>query len=330
MRKLITIVSPCYNEEENIIELYRRICDVTSGIKGYEFEFLFIDNCSVDRTPAILRELASTDPRVRVILNMRNFGHIRSPYWGLLQSRGDASIYLASDLQDPPELIPQFIAEWEKGWRVIMMTKPDSDTNLLMHCLRKLYYRILDRVSDFRIVRDATGFGLYDKAVLDEVRRINDPYPFFRGLICELGFPVRTLEFNQPRRKRGISKNNFYSLYDTAMLGLTSHSLVPIRIAGFLGLAIAVGCIFTSFAYLILKLIYWESFPLGVAPLVIGIFFLFGLMFAFLGVLGEYIGSIHIYVRNRPIVVERERINFDSRDEVDAPCGQSSKAVEMQ
>ncbi len=191
-----------------------------------------------------------------------------------------------------------------------MMVKPVSKTRGLMHWMRKCYYGVLNRLSDVPIIRDSTGFGLYDRSVLDQVRKIDDPYPFLRGLVCELGFPVKTIEFNQPRRSKGLSKNNMYTLYDIAMLGIISHSLIPLRVAGFLGLLIAIVCVLVSVAYLTLKLVYWDSFPLGTAPLIIGVFFLFGLMFGFIGLLGEYIGSIHTYVKRRPVVVEEERINF--------------------
>lgn len=209
MKKLISIVSPCFNEENNIGELYARLSLIICNYQNYDFEIIFIDNSSTDKTRQLLRELAVRDPRVKVILNTRNFGHIRSPYWGIIQSRGDATIYLASDLQDPPEHIPQFIEEWEKGWKLVMMVKPVSQTSRLMHWLRKGYYSLLDRVSYVPIVRDSTGFGLYDKVVLDKVREINDLYPFLRGLICELGYPVKTIKFEQSSRQRGIFKNNF-------------------------------------------------------------------------------------------------------------------------
>jgi glycosyltransferase involved in cell wall biosynthesis len=309
-KKLISIVAPCYNEESNVSELYKRILSSIVGLSRYDFEFIFIDNFSSDGTREILRKLAAMDGRVKLIFNTRNFGHVRSPYWGIIQSRGHVTIYMAADLQDPPEYIPQFIEEWEKGWKLVMMVKPVSHTNWIMHGLRKVYYSILDRISDVDIVRDSTGFGLYDKAVLDLVREIDDPYPFLRGLMCELGFPVKTIRFEQPRRQRGVSKNNFYTLYDIAMLGIVSHSLVPIRVASMLGLGISLVCLALAAIYFMLKLIYWDSFPLGTAPLIIGVFFLFGLLFGFIGLLGEYIGSIHTYVKKRPVVVEEERINF--------------------
>jgi glycosyltransferase involved in cell wall biosynthesis len=310
-KKLISIVSPCFNEASNVDELFNRLIAATKDLDDYYFEYLFIDNASTDGTQEKLRRLASTNKNVKVIINTRNFGHLRSPYWGVIKSRGDATIYLASDLQDPPELIPKFIEEWKEGFKVVLATKPVSKTNFITHRLRKFYYELLDGISDVSHVKNATGFGLFDKKVLDEIRKINDPYPYFRGIIVELGYQVKTIEFEQPRRLNGISKNNFYSLYDYAMLGIISHSKLPIRMASFLGFVIGFVSIITAIVFLILKLCFWESFQLGIAPLVIGMFFLFGLMFLFIGILGEYIGSIHTYLQNRPVVVEKERINFD-------------------
>jgi len=311
MAPLISLSIPCYNEEENVDELYRRICETVDKITQYQFEFVFIDNASEDQTVQKLTFLASTDRRVKIIVNTRNFGHIRSPYWGMMQTSGDATIALASDLQDPPELIPQFISQWELGWKVVLAVKPRSKTNFFVHKLRRLYYQVLDGIANIDLVKDATGFGLYDKKVLDQVRKISDPYPYLRGLICELGFPIKTIPFLQPRRERGISKNNFYTLYDIAMLGIVSHSLVPIRLASICGIVIGFMSLLVAIFYTIMKLLNWYSFPVGMAPIVIGIFLLFSLLFIFIGILGEYIGSIHSYVKNRPIVVERERINFE-------------------
>lgn len=310
MSTLVSLSIPCYNEAENVDELYRRICSAISSATNYEFEFVFIDNASEDDTVQKLALLAAQDSRVKIIVNTRNFGHIRSPYWGMIQTKGDLTITLASDLQDPPELIPQFIAEWEKGWKIVLAVKPSSKTNFLVHKMRRLYYQILDGIANVDLVKDATGFGLYDRMVLDQLRKIADPYPYLRGLICELGFPIKTIPFTQPRRERGISKNNFYTLFDIAMLGIVSHSLVPIRLASICGLVIGFLSFLVAVFYTVMKLLYWDSFPMGMAPIVIGIFLLFSLLFIFIGLLGEYIGSIHSYVKNRPIVVEKERINF--------------------
>lgn len=309
-RPLLSIVTPCYNEEANIDELYSRVKAAIAGETAYDFEFIFIDNHSEDNTVGKVKSLIAKDPSVKLIVNARNFGHIRSPYYGILQSSGVATIYLASDLQDPPELIPQFICGWEEGYKLVLAVKPVSKGTAWVHALRRAYYHFLDGISDITLVKDSTGFGVYDRVVLDHLRKIDDPYPFLRGLICELGFEVKTIEFTQPRRLRGISKNNIYTLYDIAMLGIVSHSKMPLRIAAFAGFAIGLLSMLVAIVYLVMKLIYWDSFPLGLAPVVIGLFFLLGMQMLFVGILGEYIAAIHTYVQKRPVVVEQERVNF--------------------
>lgn len=309
-KKMISIITPCFNEEANVNELYRRIGLVLDSLNQYDFEIIFIDNASTDKTVDLLKVIAKKDLRVKIIVNTRNFGQICSPYWGLLQTSGEASILMVSDLQEPPELIPKFLEEWEKGWCVVMAVKPASKTNMVMHSMRKAYYRTLDRISNVKLVSDTTGFGLYDRRVVDQLRIIADPYPYLRGLVCELGYSIKTLPFAQPRRSFGISKNNFYSLFDYAMLGIISHSLVPMRMATIIGFIVAGLSALIAVYYTIMKLFYWNTFPIGVAPLVVGFFLMNGLLFIFIGLLGEYIGSIQNYVKNRPIVVEKERINF--------------------
>jgi len=309
-KKLLSIVTPTYNEVDNIESLLDSIREAIAPLDQYEFEIIVIDNCSSDGTQEKIREIAGKDARIKVIFNVRNFGHIRSPYYGILQSNGVATIYLASDFQDPPDLIPKFIEEWEKGWKLVMAVKPVSKSSPLMHFLRKYYYKFLDNISDIEILKDATGFGMYDKKIIEHLKEINDPYPFLRGIICELGYPIKSIPFIQPRRLGGITKNNFYTLLDIAMLGLVSHSKVPIRIASLLGFLLGCVSILIALYFLVMKLILWDSFPLGSAPAIIGLFFMFGIQLFFVGILGEYIGSIHTHVRNRPIVVERERINF--------------------
>lgn len=310
MKKLISIVTPCFNESANVEELYIRIKGAIRSLNNYDFEIIFIDNASEDDTVHKLKELASEDKTVKLIVNTRNFGHIRSPYYGILQSRGVATIYLASDLQDPPEIIPEFLENWENGYKLVMAIKPNSQESKFITSLRRKYYRVLDGISDISVIKDSTGFGLYDREIVDHLRKIDDPYPFLRGLICELGYEVKTIEFTQPKRLRGITKNNIYSLYDIAMLGITSHSKLPIRIASLLGFAIGIVSIFMALVFFVLKIIFWNSFQVGIAPIVIGMFFLFGLLFLVIGILGEYVGSIHTYLQNRPVVVEKERINF--------------------
>lgn len=308
-KTMISIVTPCYNEQENVDELYVRIKAAIAPL-DYDFEFIFIDNHSTDQTVAKLKLLAAADPNVKVIVNTRNFGHIRSPYYGIIQSSGAATVYLASDLQDPPELIPEFIKHWEEGFKLVLAVKPVSQGSPIMHALRKAYYRMLNRISEIQVLNDSTGFGLYDKEVLDQVRAVDDPYPYLRGLISELGYEVKSIAFNQPRRLRGFSKNNLYTLYDIAMLGIVSHSKLPIRIATFTGFLMGGASILAAIIFTILKLVFWYSYPIGVAPIVISIFFLFGVQFIFVGILGEYISSIHTYLQKRPVVVEKERINF--------------------
>lgn len=308
--KKICLVIPCYNESENIEELYRRLIEVFKLHRQYIFEVIFIDNSSQDDTVKILKDKARLDSRVKIIINNRNYGHIRSPYWGMLQASGDAVINMVSDLQDPPELISKFIEEWELGWTVVYAVKPNSKTGFLMRNLRKIYYRILDGIADVDIIKDATGFGLYDRRVLNKIKEISDPYPYLRGLVCELGYPIKTIQFNQPRRFKGLSKNNFYTLLDMAMLGFISHSLVPIRIVTIVGVVISSVSFITAIVYLALKIIYWNNFSIGLAPIIISFSLMFGFLFIFMGVIGEYIGSIHTYVRNRPIVIEKERVNF--------------------
>lgn len=308
--KLISVVTPCYNEEANVRELAQRIRAVFGERPDYRYEHIFIDNASRDGTVAVLRELAAADPHVKVILNARNFGHIRSPYYALLQARGDAVVAMASDLQDPPELIPEFLAQWEQGRKVVMGVKQSSDESVVMYSIREAYYRLLARIADIQIVRQATGFGLYDRAVVDQLRRLDDPYPYFRGLMAELGYEPGTVPYRQPQRRRGITKNNFYSLYDLAMLGIVSHSKVPLRLATMTGFAMAVVSFLVALGYLVAKIVFWKSFELGLAPILIGFFFLSSVQLAFVGIVGEYVGSIYTQVKRMPLVVERERINW--------------------
>ena len=307
--KTISVVTPCFNEEENVEELYNRIKAVLETL-DFDYEHLFIDNASTDGTMNILRKLAAADKRVKIILNTRNFGHIRSPYYGLLQATGDAAIVMASDLQDPPERIPEFIQKWQEGYQVVVGVKTKSQESGLFYLLRTLYYRVLRKLTDVGLIEHFTGFGLYDRQVVEILRKFNDPYPYFRGLIADIGFPLARIEFTQPRRKRGISKNNFYTLYDMAMLGIISYTKVPLRLATMFGFFSAAVSFLIGIVYLVYKLIDWKNFSLGLAPVVIGLFFLGSIQLFFLGVVGEYIGAIYTQVIHRPLVIEKERINF--------------------
>jgi polyisoprenyl-phosphate glycosyltransferase len=306
---IISIVSPCFNEEENVKEVYRRVRSTMEDL-GLEYEHIFIDNASSDRTVPILKSIAADDKRLKIIVNTRNFGHIRSPFYGLIQGSGDAVLLIASDLQDPPEMIAEFIKKWKEGYKVVVGVKTRSEEFGLFYFLRTVYYRVLQKLSDIPLIENFTGFGLYDRQVVEILKTIDDPYPYFRGLIADIGFDYAKVEFTQPRRKRGISKNNFYTLYDMALLGVTSYTKVPLRLATMLGFVLAVISFLVGMIYLVYKLVDWANFSLGLAPLVIGLFFLGAVQLFFLGIVGEYIGSIYTLSVHRPLVVEKERINF--------------------
>ena len=309
---LLTILTACYNEEENVREVYQQVKAVMQTLPAYDYEHLFIDNASKDGTVAILRELAAADKRVKVIVNTRNFGHIRSPYYAFLQARGDAVVSCVADLQDPPELIAQFVRKWEEGYKVVIGLKAGSKESWLMSRMRKLYYRLVTRLSsDVELVQNFTGFGLYDREVVEQFRSTDEQYPYFRGLVCDFGYERAEIDYLQPPRTRGRTKNDFFSLYDMAMLGITNHSKVPLRIATMVGFTISVLSLLVALGYLIAKLMFWNELELGTAPLLIGIYFFGAVQLFFIGVLGEYIGSIHTQVHKRPLVVEKERINFD-------------------
>jgi glycosyltransferase involved in cell wall biosynthesis len=325
MKKLISVVTPCYNEEGNVRELYERIKAAFDKLKDkYRYEQIFIDNASKDGTVAELRKICAADPNVKVIVNVRNFGQVRSPAHALMQARGDAVIGMASDLQDPPELIPQFLARWEEGYKVALGVRASTQESWPMHAVRGVYYKLLARVSDVETVHFATGFGLFDREVMDQFRSMNDPYPYFRGILSELGYPIAKIPYDQPLRKRGLTSNNFYTLFDLAMLGLTTHSKVPLRLATIAGFGLSALSMFVALGYLVAKLVFWSQFQLGVAPILIGIFATFSVQLFFLGLLGEYIGAVHTQLARRPLVIEKERINFE-----DAPVARLSAGSEM-
>jgi polyisoprenyl-phosphate glycosyltransferase len=312
----VGIVLPCYNEEANIEELYERLTKVFEGLPAYTFEMLFIDNASTDTTVAGIKKLIARDPRVKLIVNTRNFGHIRSPFHGLMQSRGGCAILMCTDLQDPPELIPRFIEAWNEGAKVVVGQKRSSAESSLFWALRSLYYRGVQAIAEVPLLQHVTGFGLYDRRVLELLRKCEDPYPYLRGLICELGLPISLIQYDQPLRKRGITKNNFFTLFDMAMLGVTSHSRAPLRLATILGFALSAMAMGTALVFLILKLCFWPYIPAGYAPAVISIFFLASVQIFLIGLLGEYVGAVLTQVRHRPPVVESAR--FESRLGVDS------------
>ena len=309
--RTISIVTPCFNEQHNVLEMYQRVRAVMLSLPGYRYEHMFIDNASTDGTVAVLKRIAAEDSNVRIIVNARNVGHIRSPMHAFRQATGDCVISLVADLQDPPEMIVDMIREWENGYSMVLGIKRTSEENPLMFWVRKRYYRVVNHLSSIEIFENFTGFGLYDRRVVDLVKAFDDPYPYFRGMIAEIGLPHKKLPYDQPARKHGITKNNFYSLYDLGMLGIINHSKVPLRLATFAGFVGAALSFLAGLGYFLYKLLYWNRFSVGMAPLVIGIFLLGSVQLVFMGMLGEYVGAIHTQVQKRPLVVEKERINFD-------------------
>lgn len=311
-KPVITILTACFNEEGNVRKVYERVREEMASLPEYDYNHLFIDNCSTDGTVPILRQLAAADKRVKVIVNARNFGHIRSPFHGFLQAPGDAVISLVADLQDPPELIPRFVEKWREGFKIVIGVKAGTRESWLMARTRRFYYRLVARLSsDVELVRNFTGFGLYDRDVIELMRGTGEQYPYFRGLISDFGYERAEIPYVQPARHAGRTKNNFFSLYDMAMLGITNHSKVPLRLATMAGFAISVLSLLIAFGYLVAKLMFWDQLELGLAPLLIGIYFFGAVQLFFIGVVGEYIGAIHTQVHKRPLVVEKERINFD-------------------
>jgi len=307
--KKISIVTPTFNEEENIERLCKEIKKEAESLE-YEYEHIIIDNCSTDKTIEKIREISSKDKKVKVIINARNYGHLKSPFYGILQATGDACILMVSDFQEPINLISQYIKKWENGAKIVLGEKNISEENNFMFSLRKLFYTSLNKISETKLSINTTGTGLFDKEVINRLKKINDPYPYFRGLISEVGFDIETIRFSQPLRKFGVTKNNFFTLYDLAMLGVVKHSRMPLRLMTLLGFISSFGCLFVATIYFILKLIFWNSFILGSAPLIIGVFTISSIQIMLLGLLGEYIGVILLHQRNMPLVIEKERINF--------------------
>ncbi len=315
--KLISVVSGCYNEQDNVRECYEQVKKVFRDLGSrYSYEHIFIDNASRDKTVEILRELAARDENVKVIVNARNFGHIRSGYHAMLQAKGDAVISIVSDLQDPPELIKEFLARWEEGYALVVAVKRKSEESWFFFTIRRAYYELIARLAEIELLKNTTGFGLYDRRFIEILREINDPYPYFRGLISEVGLPTIQIPYVQPVRKRGVTSQNFYRLYDLAMLGITNYSKVPLRFATMLGFFLSLCSFGVAVLYLAFKLMFWEQFQLGLAPLVVGLFFFGSVQLFFIGILGEYIGAIHTQVLKRPLVVERERVNFAPKPEL--------------
>jgi len=324
-KKTISIVSGCLNEEGNLQELYDRIVAVMTGFPQYLYEIIIADNCSTDRSREVLRRIAATDKAFRVILNANNFGPVRSGYNAFLQASGDAVVLMSSDLQDPPELIADLIRKWQDGYQVVAAVKSWSYDYSLIWPFRRLYYRLLSIASDRdHIVQNFTGFGLYDRKFMSALKLYKDPVPYFRGFISEIGFRRAEIEFVQPPRKHGKSKHNVFTLYDVAMTGFVNHSKLPLRLATFSGFCLAGISLLVAVAYLVYKLVRWDTFSLGLAPLVIGLFFFSAVQLIFIGIVGEYVGAILTHVKNHPLAIEDEKINWDAPPEDRASQGDSA------
>ena len=308
--KKISIISPCYNEEENLPELHRRLTSVMKQHPEYEYDILWGDNASTDHTRDVIRKICAQDKHVKAIFNSANFGHIRSPYHLIMTANGDAVIHLCADMQEPPEVLHEFIREWENGAKVVCGVKPKSKENPIKYFLRGCFYTVIQKISDTPQIKHFTGFGLYDRVVINALKQFNEPYPYLRGLVAEIGFKRVEVPYVQDARKHGASKNNFFTLYDCAMIGFVNHTKMPLRLAAFTGFILAFLSLLTAIAYFIYKLVYWDNFSVGSAPVVIGLFFFSAVQLIFIGVIGEYIGAIWTQVKNKPHVIEQERINF--------------------
>lgn len=318
--KKLSIIIPCYNEEENIEAMYGALKNLfDTELASYDYEFIFIDNDSRDKSREILRELCKKDNKLKAIFNAKNFGQFNSPYYAMLQSSGDATILMAADFQDPIEMIPKYVSAWEEGYKIAIGIKKASKENVLMYKLRTLYYKMIKKLSDVEQIEHFTGFGLYDKAFIEVMRKLDDPTPFLRGIVAELGFKRKEIAYEQPKRRAGITSNNLYRLYDAAMLSITSYTKLGLRLATLIGAMSGGFSFFVAIIYLILKLLYWDRFPAGMAPILIGMLFLGSIQIFFIGMIGEYILTINQRVMKRPLVVEEERINFgeySDKDEV--------------
>ena len=309
MQKKISIVTPTFNEEQNI----RLLCDnikIELSKLDYDYEHIVIDNNSTDNTVPILRKICMNDKNLKVIVNNKNYGHLKSPFYGLMQASGDAVIIISSDLQDPIDIIPKLLQVWKKGHKVVLCQKTSSDENFLIFNLRKFYYKLISKVSEIQLPENTTGSGLYDRKVLDTLKDIKDPIPYVRGLVAEIEGDIAFVKFNQPKRSFGISKNNFYTLIDLAFLGFVKHSKIPLRFMMLFGFFISFVSLLVSIVFFIYKILYWNSFQLGIAPIVIGFFFISAVQMILIGLLGEYISTTLTHVRNLPLVIEKERINF--------------------
>lgn len=319
-KKTVSIMVPCYNEEENVVPISEAIVAQMEALPQYDYEILFIDNCSTDGTRPLLREICAKNRKIKAIFNVKNFGQFNSPYYGYCQTSGDCTIGMCADFQDPVEMIPIFLKYWEEGYQIVCGVKTSSQENKLVYALRSWYYKMIKKFSTVEQIEQFTGFGLYDKSFIDVMRRLDDSTPFLRGVVAELGGRRKEVPYDQPLRRAGKTHNNWYSLFDAAMLSITSYTKVGMRIAEFVGGAFAILNLLIGFVYLILKLIKWNDFVAGQAPLIIVVSLMCSVILAFLGFLGEYISAINTRLMHRPLVVEEERINFEDDGKGEA-CG---------
>ncbi len=313
--KKISIMIPCYNEEENVVPISEAVVrELTDSLPEYDYEILFIDNDSKDNTRPLLREICKKNPKIKAIFNVKNFGQFNSPYYGMLQTTGDCTICMCCDFQDPVEMIPKLVHEWENGYKIVCAIKTTSKENKIMRFLRTCYYKLIRKMSDVEQIEHFTGFGLYDKSFIEVLRNLKDPSPFLRGIVAELGYRRKDIPYEQAKRRAGKTHNNFYTLYDAAMLSFTSYTKIGLRLATFCGIGVGIVSFLVGMVYLILKLIMWDNFPMGMAPVLIGMCFLGSVQLFFIGLLGEYVLNINTRVMNRPLVIEEERLNFDNSE----------------
>lgn len=312
--KKISILIPCYNEVENVGPISQAVTDILKNeLPQYDYELVFIDNDSTDGTREVLRTLCSSDPKIKAIFNARNFGQFNSPYYGMLQVTGDCVIEMVADFQDPVEMIPKYVREWENGYKIVIGIKTSSQENKFMYWLRTCYYKTIKKLSDVEQIEHFTGSGLYDRDFIEVLRNLDDPTPFLRGIVAELGYKRKEIPYEQPKRRAGKTHNNFYRLYDAAMLSVTSYTKAGLRLATFVGAISAFLSMVIAIVYLVMKLIWWDRFPAGMAPMLIGMLFLGSVQIFFIGMVGEYVLSINQRVMHRPLVVEEERLNFEEK-----------------
>ncbi len=314
--KKISILIPCYNEEENIVPISQAVIETMErDLPEYTFELVFIDNDSTDNTRSLIRGLCGQDRRIKAIFNARNFGQFNSPYYGMLQVTGDCVVEMVADFQDPVDMIPKYVREWEKGYKIVIGIKTSSRENKIMYWLRSCYYKTIKKLSDVEQIEHFTGSGLYDREFIEVLRNLDDPTPFLRGIVAELGYKRKEIPYDQPKRRAGKTHNNFYRLYDAAMLSVTSYTKAGLRLATFFGFFCSLASMCVALVYLVMKLIWWDRFPAGMAPMLIGMLFLGSVQIFFIGLLGEYIMSINQRVMKRPLVIEEERLNFDTEED---------------